>query len=224
MGIFSRLGDIINSNINSLLDRAENPEKMLKNIIQEMEDTLVELRTSAAKTIATKKQLERRLDAAKQQQADWQEKAELAVSKQRDDLAKAALIEKAKLSDSLISLNEQLGYVQEDIDKYNEDISGLQQKLNDARHRHQQLNSRINANKQQLKAREKVSDDKMHKITSQLDQFEQKMDFMEARVESHKLGQQKNLHQELADLAVEDSIQNELDALKKHIETKSKGE
>src|SRR5271166_432807 len=91
MGIFSRISDIINSNINAILDRAQDPEKIIRLIIQEMEDTLVEVRSSAVKTIAEKRELERKVAALTQERDDWQNKAELALTKDREDLAKGAL-------------------------------------------------------------------------------------------------------------------------------------
>src|SRR5438552_1443043 len=135
MGIFTRIADIINSNLNALLDRAENPEKMIRNIIHEMEDTLVEVRSMAAKTIAEKKQLQRRLELLHIQQQTWQDKAELALSKHREDLAAAALIEKEKAADSFIKTEHQIQHHNEDLQKYNDDISHLQEKIVDARER-----------------------------------------------------------------------------------------
>lgn len=222
MGIFSRLTDIVNSNINALLDRAENPEKMLKNIIVEMEDTLVEIRTNAAKFIADKKQLQRQLKTVVEKQQDWQQKAELALTKGREDLAKEALIEKANMTELVNDVNEQLVYVDEDIAKYNDDIGHLQTKLNEARKRQQQLTSRITAGEQQLKVRERLSNERFDKIIANLDQFENKMDFMEAKIESHQLGVKKSLADEINELEVQDSILDELNELKKKVKLNKK--
>ena len=108
MGVFSRLTDIVNSNLNAMLDRAEEPEKIVRLIIQEMEDTLVEVRSAAAKSIAEKKELTRKVEQFQAAQADWQAKAELAIAKGRDDLAKGALMAKARAAETVEVLNKEL--------------------------------------------------------------------------------------------------------------------
>src|SRR5690606_24121323 len=118
MGIFSRLSDIINANINSLLDKAEDPEKMIRMVIQEMEETLVEVRSTTAKILADKKELVRRNEKLARQVDDWQQKAELALSRGREDLAKAALLEKS-------TVNEVIAVVQGDMDKLDESLDKL---------------------------------------------------------------------------------------------------
>ncbi|MBY0431828.1 MAG: PspA/IM30 family protein, partial [Rhodospirillales bacterium] len=128
MGIFSRLTDIINSNLNAILDRAEEPEKLIRLIIQEMEDTLVEVRSSAVKTIAERKDAERKVARLKAERDDWQAKAELALSKDREDLARGALVAKAKLSEHIAELDRHLLALDEGLQHSNEDISKLQAK------------------------------------------------------------------------------------------------
>ena len=133
MSIFSRLSDIINSNISSLLDKAENPEKMIRMVIQEMEETLVEVRSGTAKVIAEKKTLTRRAEQLRKQALDWGQKAELALSKDREDLAKAALIEKSNINSSVEITARDLSKIDEILDKLSVEIELLQAKLNDAR-------------------------------------------------------------------------------------------
>ena len=135
MGIFSRLADIVNSNINAILDRAEDPEKIIRLIVQEMEDTLVEVRSAAVRTIAERKELERRVDALRREQEEWQRRAELAVTRGREDLAKGALIAKTRLSEALAREEHQLAQLAQALDKENEDIAKLQAKLADAKAR-----------------------------------------------------------------------------------------
>src|SRR5271166_2320340 len=113
MGIFSRLADIVNSNINAILDRAQDPEKIIRLIIQEMEDTLVEVRSSTVKTIAEKKEVERKLAGLTRDRDEWQGKAELALTKARDDLAKGALRIKARLTQDIALIERQLRQIEE---------------------------------------------------------------------------------------------------------------
>src|SRR5574343_175811 len=127
MGIFSRFSDIINSNINALLDKAEDPEKMVRLIIQEMEDTLVEVRSSSAKTIAEKKELQRVVSRLEEDVADWQSKAELALSKDRDDLARSALIEKQKAADQATAVNTDIANLDTHIRKLHDEVAQLQE-------------------------------------------------------------------------------------------------
>src|SRR6266700_2800717 len=128
MGIFSRLADIVNSNINAILDRAEEPEKIIRLIIQEMEDTLVEVRSSAVRTIAERRELERRIGALRHDLEEWQRKAEFALSKEREDLAKAALLAKNRIADSLKQQERQLAEMQAALQKQNEDVGKLEAK------------------------------------------------------------------------------------------------
>jgi phage shock protein A len=142
MGIFSRLADIVNSNINAILDRAEDPEKIIRLIIQEMEDTLVEVRSSAVRTIAEKKDIERRVVTLEREHEEWQRRAELAITKGREDLAKGALLAKARVAQALAALRHQRQQIEDALTKQNEDIAKLQAKLADAKTREKTIAAR----------------------------------------------------------------------------------
>ena len=142
MGIFTRFSDIVNSNINAILDKAEDPEKIVRLMIQEMEDTLVEVRSAAARSIADKKDLNRKLEALDREKNDWDAKAELAMRKGREDLAKAALVEKSRVAQAIDVLKEDYVAVDEGLTKLNEDIARLEAKLEDAKARQKALLAR----------------------------------------------------------------------------------
>jgi phage shock protein A len=135
MGIFTRFSDIVNSNINAILDKAEDPEKIVRLMIQEMEDTLVEVRSAAARSIADKKDLNRKIEMLDREKNDWDDKAELAMRKGREDLAKAALVEKSRVASAVDVLKEDYVAVDEGLAKLNEDIARLESKLEDAKSR-----------------------------------------------------------------------------------------
>jgi phage shock protein A len=118
MGVFSRLADIINSNLSALLDRAEDPAKTIRLMIQEMEETLVETRANAARLIADSKGLKRRRGQLDEAIADWQRKAELALSKGREDLARGALAEKARITEAVQAGDQELAHLDEALARY----------------------------------------------------------------------------------------------------------
>lgn len=214
MGIFSRLGDIINSNINAILDRAEDPEKLIRLIIQEMEDTLVEVRSSAVKTVAEKKELERKLSDIRRESEDWQRKAEFALSKDRDDLAKGALVAKAKLAEAADSMAAELGRLDEALSKTNEDIAALQQKLADAKAREKALIARHKTATNQLKVRTQLYDNRIGDAFARFEQVERNLDVLEGKAEVLAMGQKKSLADEIADLEADSKVESELAALK----------
>ncbi len=213
MGIFSRFTDIINSNINSLLDKAEDPAKMVRLIIQEMEDTLVEVRSSSAKTLADKKDLVRQADRFEKESVQWQEKAELALSKGREDLARAALIEKNKCTEKAASLSDELTHVDDHISKLQEEISQLQEKLADAKARQKAIIMREKTAESRLKVKKKIDSDKVNDALGRFDQYERKIDDIESQVESYDMGS-KSLADEISELENDESVDNELAALK----------
>ncbi len=174
MGIFSRFADIVNSNINAILDKAEDPEKMVRLIIQEMEDTLVEVRSTSAKTLAEKKELVRRVETLKVQVADWQEKAELALSKDRDDLARAALIEKQKSADAVAAVETELEHVESHIEKLQQEVSTLQEKLADAKARQKAIILRQRSAESHLEVKKALDSSKVEDALNRFERYETK--------------------------------------------------
>lgn len=213
MGIFSRFTDIVNSNINSLLDKAEDPAKMVRLIIQEMEDTLVEVRSSSAKTLADKKELTRQVTRFENEAQQWQEKAELALSKDREDLARAALMEKKKSTENSQSLLQELVNVEEHITKLQDEISQLQDKLADAKTRQKAIIMREKTVNSRLKVKQNIDSDKVNDALSRFDRYESKIDDIEAQVESYDLGR-KSLSDEIAELESNEKVDDELASLK----------
>jgi len=213
MGVFSRFTDIINSNINSLLDKAEDPAKMVRLIIQEMEDTLVEVRSSSAKTLADKKELARQANRFEKDAQQWQEKAELALSKGREDLARAALVEKKKCSESALSLVDELSHVDGHISKLQDEISQLQDKLADAKARQKAIIMREKTATSRLKVKKNIDNDRVNDALSRFDRYERKIDDIEAQVESYDMGS-KSLADEIAELESDETVDDELAQLK----------
>ncbi len=221
MGVFSRFTDIINSNINSLLDKAEDPAKMVRLIIQEMEDTLVEVRSSSAKTLADKKELSRQAQRFEQDAQQWQEKAELALSKGREDLARAALIEKKKCAESAESLVDELSHVDEHITKLQSEISQLQDKLADAKARQKAIIMREKTASSRLKVKKNIDSERVNDALSRFDSYERKIDDIEAQVEAYDMGS-KSLADEIAELEADEHIDDELAKLKAKMKTDKK--
>lgn len=217
MGVFSRMSDIINSNINAMLDKAEEPEKVVRLIIQEMEDTLVEVRSAAARAIADRKELERRMDHARREADEWQRRAELAITKGRDDLAKAALAEKKHMQSAQDSLKEQHGTLEQGLAKLNDDIVALQAKLADAKHRQQAFETRHHTAANRLKARSRTHDERINHALGRFEHYERKLEHMEGKVEAYDLGKQRDLDREFADLETNDHVEAELAALKERM-------
>ncbi len=217
MGIFTRFSDIVNSNINSILDKAEDPEKIVRLMIQEMEDTLVEVRSAAARSIADKKDLNRKLERLDSEQADWDAKAELAIRKDREDLAKAALVEKARAVATSDLIKFDYNAIDAGLSKLNEDISRLEQKLQDAKARQKSLLARHKTANSRLAARKKIHDYKIDDAMVRFEAYTRRIDDVEGRIEAYDLGLPKDLNHELAGLAAEESVARDLDDLKKRV-------
>jgi phage shock protein A len=217
MGIFSRLTDIVNSNINAILDRAQDPEKIIRLIIQEMEDTLVEVRSAAVRTIAERKEVERRVETLRRERDDWQRRAEFAVTKGREDLAKGALLAKARSAEQLAAMERQLEQIGEALQKQNEDIGKLQAKLADAKAREKAIAARQKSASGRLKIRAHLYDERITDAFARFEQVERSLDELEGKVEAYDLGRGKTLGDELAGLEAEAGVDEELAELKKRL-------
>lgn len=213
MSIFSRLTDIVNSNINTIVARAEDPRKIIRLIIQEMEDTLVEVRSAAVQTIAERREIERRLDALARDEAEWQRKAELALSRDREDLARGALQARAHVLRARDDLEAQRAQIAAGLAQQNEDIAKLQAKLADAKAREQSLVSRHGLANSRVKLRETLYDERINDAFGRFEQVERNLDVLEGRAESYDLGR-RSLQDELAGLEADEAVEGELDAMK----------
>jgi phage shock protein A len=218
MGIFSRLADIVNSNLNSLLASAEDPEKIIRLIIQEMEDTLVEVRSSAVRSIAERRELERRVESLKREEHDWEQKAELALERGREDLARGALMARTHRAQARASVEQQVAQLVAALSQQNDDIAKLQAKLADAKSREQGLAQRRTTAGNRLKVREKLHDDRINDAFFRFEAAERQLDQLEGKVESYDLGRAPGrgptLEEELAGLAADSNVTDELEALK----------
>jgi len=214
MGIFSRLTDIINSNLNSILDRAEDPEKLIRLVIQEMEDTLVEVRSSTVRTIAERKEIERKLNQLGRDSEEWQRKAELALSRDRDDLAKGALVAKSKIAEQIDALQHQLAHIEEALAKSSEDIGRLQEKLTDAKKREKAIVLRHKSAASRLKVNTQIHDDRINDAFARFEQVERNLDELEGRAESMDIGRKKTLAEEFSDFEASTKVEQELADLK----------
>ena len=217
MGIFTRFSDIVNSNINAILDKAEDPEKIVRLMIQEMEDTLVEVRSAAARSIADKKDLNRKLGSLESELADWADKAELALRKGREDLAKAALVEKSRVAAAAETLKRDYSAVDDGLSKLNDDIARLEAKLQDAKARQKALLARHKTASSRLAARKRIHDYKIDDAMVRFEQYTRRIDDVEGRIEAYDLGLPKDLNHEFASLEAQESVEKELDELKRRV-------
>lgn len=216
MGIFSRFKDIVSSNINSMLDMAEDPEKMVRLIIQEMEDTLIEVKSSCAGVIAEQKKIERQLASVHDFVTEWDAKARLAVEKDRDDLARAALAEKAKYEHRIESLANELEAMKDHVASFQSDIAELEVKLIDAREKQRIIVSRRSAVMARRDTQTRIRRVDTTEAFMKFEAYENNIDRMEAEAELiNGLRPKDSLRQEFADLEHEEEIEQALEALKK---------
>ena len=217
MSIFSRVSDIANANINALLDKAEDPDKMVRLMIIEMEETLVEVRTTSARMIADKKTLQRKAAQLVQLASDWEKKAELAIQKGREDLAKAALVEKRSIEEDAVLANAELEEFDIQLSKLSLDIDELQAKLSDAKARQKSLVMRAQTTHSRMNVRQHLHKENIDEALARFERYERKLDELEGEVEAFDLGS-KSLYDEFAELENEDKIAEELAALKAKVQ------
>jgi phage shock protein A len=214
MGVFSRLSDIINSNINAMLDKAEDPEKIARLIIQEMEDCLVEVRSAAARSMADKKEYERDIVALEASRVDWANKAELAVEKGREDLARGALAAKQRADREIDSRRHALKAIEEIGLKRHDDLEKLQAKLDEAKTKLRALIVRREAAEHRIAMRSRIEVNKVDEAMRRYAQVERKVDEMEAYADLINVGE-RGLEAQFQELAAEESIEKELNEIKR---------
>ncbi|OWK27899.1 phage shock protein PspA [Sphingomonas dokdonensis] len=215
MGIFSRTRDIVAANMAELIEKAEDPAKMIRMIILEMEETLVEVRASAARTIADIKEMRRHMAKLSEIEANWTEKAELALSKDREDLAKAALMERQKATDMVEQLRAEVAVLDDTLHSSEEDIAKLQNKLREARTRQNNIATRLESANNRSRLREMWNGPRTHDAFSRFEMLERKVDEAEGRADAMGLGAlPKSLDEEIAELKAADRVDAELAALK----------
>ena len=219
MGIFSRLSDIVNSNLNAMCDTAEDPEKMIRLIIQEMEDTLVEVRSASARILADKKTQERQLASMKSQATTWEEKAKLALSKDREDLARAALHEKRRVAADVTALESELVLADDHIEQLHLEVGQLQAKLDDARAKRKAILMRADSVSQRRKTQTQIHRNQLDDAFERFERFERRVDGLEGELEAMNLGRNKpDLADEIDALAADDLLKEELEELKQSME------
>ena len=216
MGIFSRTRDIIAANFNELLDQADDPTKMIRMIIMEMEETLVEVRASAARTIADQKEMHRHTVKLDKLQADWGEKAQLALSKDREDLARAALVEKRKAGDMSDQLKQEIAVLDDALRAYEQDIAKLQHRLREARSRQSQIAARLESAENRVKLRSLMTNERVDEALTRFDQLERRVDYAEGRADALGIeGKSPDLADEIAALEGGDRVDDELEEMKR---------
>lgn len=217
MGIFSRMSDIVNSNITAILDRAEDPSKIVRLVIQEMEDTLIEVRADAARLIADRKECERRLSRLSKGVQEWQDRAELAINRDREDLARAALVEKKRLADALEDLMGERGDLDERLKQLDTDIANLETKLSEAKAKQKTLADRHRTVSARTQARAATYDRRIDDALARFDMVERKLDEAEGRMEAFEVGRPTDLATEIEALETDSQIEAEFAELKERL-------
>jgi phage shock protein A len=214
MGIFTRFRDIVSANINAMLDRAEDPEKLIKLMIREMEDTLVELKSACAGTIASRKKASRQLEEIQDKEAFWDQKAALAVSKGRDDLARQALLEKRRFDQRAEAVEQELTELQSIVGQYQDDIQELENKLKSAREKQRMLVQRHIRAQRKKKAHEEIRRMDSAQVMQKFDEMESHIERMEAEADLVNYGRKSGLEEAFEELSADNDIERQLQALK----------
>ena len=217
MTIFSRITDIINANINALLERAEDPEKMIRLMIQEMEDTLVEVRSQSVRAIADKREIERRIERLETGGRDWEDKAAFALGKGREDLARSALVVRRKLDEQAALLREELALIEDGLARHDEDLAKLQAKIGEAKTRKASIELRMSTAKGRVRVRRALHDERVEDALNRYGTLERRIDEIEAGAEVYDMGKAKTLEQDLAELAAEADIAEDLERLRARV-------
>ncbi|MCJ7685559.1 MAG: phage shock protein PspA [Desulfobacteraceae bacterium] len=220
MGIFTRFRDIISSNINAMLDGAEDPEKLIKLMIREMEDTLVEIKASCAGVMASMKKIQRQLDEVQTRIKYWEERAALAARKGRDDLAREALLEKRRYGERAGALEEELSEHSLLVEQYQEDIGQLEDKLGSAREKQRMLQQRHIHARRKMRAQEDIRRMGTSDAIFRFEEFENRIERMEAEADLVNFGRKPTLEGELDSLLVDDDIEKELQRIKSSFSSK----
>ena len=231
MGLFSRTRDIIAANFNELLDQADDPARMIRMIIMEMEETLVEVRASAARTIADQKEMHRHTVRLSRLQADWTEKAQLALSKDREDLARAALMEKKKAGDMADELKQEIAMLDDALRAYEEDIALLQGRLREARSRQTQIAARLESAENRVRLRSLMTSERVDEALARFEQLERHADYAEGRADALRIAGESRggdgeagLSEQIAALEETGHVDAELDRMRRSLGKSSTGE
>ena len=217
MTIFSRITDIINANISALLERAEDPEKMIRLMIQEMEDTLVEVRSQSVRAIADKRELERRIERLETSGREWEDKAAFALGKGREDLARSALLVRRKLQDQADLLRDELALIEQSLARHHEDLARLQAKIDEAKARKSSIELRMTTAKDRVRVKHALHDARVEDALKRYGSLERRIDELEAGAEVYDMGKPKTLEQEFAELEAEADIADDLARLKARV-------
>ncbi len=214
MSIFTRFRDIVNSNIGAMLDKAEDPEKMIKMMIREMEDTLIEMKSSCAGIIANSKRIGRRKEEVAALVKNWAERAELAVSKGRDDLAREALLEKRRFNEQIESLDKEMGDLDVLIEQYRSDIGELEGKLEGAREKKRLLIERHKHATGKKRAQQEIRRYNNTDTFERFDKLETRIDRLDAEANLVNPRTKPSLEEEFTQLSTDEEIEKELASLK----------